>query len=410
MTSAIHLGIVADDLTGANDTAVQFGTRGWDARIALSMDVPLTGAVVAVSTDARALDGTAAAAATAEAVQRLNPSRLYLKIDSTARGSIAAQVRGAMSAWSTRHPGAVAVVCPAYPAMGRTVEDGEVRVGGVPVDRTSIGSDPVTPVTEASLVARIPNARRGSVDDVATAEPGAVFVLDARSPAQLDQLVLRLAPLGERVILVGSAGLAESLARHLPGERAEAPAPTLEGPAVVLVSSLNPVSHDQLRVLRDEMGEAVRVYQPAVAELQMNAAGDANLTPPAPPSAAEARVEVIQTPSSRLAEGDGGAAARIADALAQRVSALVGARRPASLGLVGGDGARAVLRRLGATALAVRGSTIEGAPLMSIVGGPHDGLATWTKAGGFGDPRALVTILTLTGALAPARFPTEDPR
>ncbi len=401
MTSSIHIGIVADDLTGANDTAVQFGTRGWDARIALDEDATLTGQVVAVSSDARPLAEGPAAAATEAAIERLNPTRLYLKIDSTARGSIAAQVTGALGAWQRRYPDAVAVVCPAYPAMARTVEAGEVRVAGIPVHRTAIGTDPVTPVTESSLVARIPNARSATIDEVGSAAPGEILVLDARSPAQLDQFAIRLAELGERVIVVGSAGFAESLARHLPGDRDVVDAPRPSGRSVILLSSLNPVSHAQADALTSFAPDQVRVVTPSGADLggtTPQAEGDGGV-PPAP-------ITLIRTPQDRVAEGDGSAAAAVADALAAVTVSIIEREHPAVVGLVGGDGARAVLRRLGAVALAVRDAAVEGAPLMTIVGGPHDGLPVWTKAGGFGEPDALLRILEHTGALA---APTASP-
>lgn len=399
MTSSIHIGIVADDLTGANDTAVQFGTRGWDARIALDEDATLSGQVVAVSSDARPLAEGPAAAATAAAIDRLNPARLYLKIDSTARGSIAAQVTGALGAWQRRHPDAVAVVCPAYPAMARTVEAGEVRVGGVPVHRTAIGTDPVTPVTESSLVARIPSARSATIDDVASAAPGEILVLDARSPAELDQFAIRLAELGERIIVVGSAGFAESLARHLPGERVVVDAPRPAGRTLVLLSSLNPVSHAQADALAEAASDRVHVVAPSGGEL-------GGTTPLVEGIAAPAPITLIRTPQDRVVEGDGVAAAAVADALAAVTVSIIEREHPVVIGLVGGDGARAVLRRLGAVALAVRDAAVEGAPLMTIVGGPHDGLPVWTKAGGFGEPDALLRILEHTGALA---APTASP-
>jgi D-threonate/D-erythronate kinase len=46
------------------------------------------------------------------------------------RGSVAAQVDGAIRAWSTAHDNVIAVVCPAFPDLGRTVVDGVVLVDG----------------------------------------------------------------------------------------------------------------------------------------------------------------------------------------------------------------------------------------------------------------------------------------
>ncbi len=393
MTPSIDIGIVADDLTGANDTAVQFGMRGWDARIALRDDAEMSGQVVAISSDARPLADIPAVRATEAAIELLDPARLYLKIDSTARGSIAAQVSGALATWTRRHADAVAIVCPAYPAMARTVEAGQVLVGGSPVHRTAIGADPVTPVTESSLVARIPNSKLGTIDDISAAAPGAILILDARGQAELDQYALRLAQLGERFIVAGSAGFAESLARHLPGSRESSDVPRPRGRSVILLSSLNPVSHAQADTLRETAPDVVQVVEPTLA--------DASTAPAAGSTAPTERpVTLIRTPQGRVSEGNGDAAAAVADVLAAVTVSIIEREHPAVIGLVGGDGARAVLRRLGAHALAVRDAAVEGAPMMTIVGGPHDGLFVWTKAGGFGDSETLLRILEHTGAVA----------
>ncbi|MDO8336990.1 MAG: four-carbon acid sugar kinase family protein [Microcella sp.] len=387
MTPSIRIAIVADDLTGASDTAVQFGRHGWSACVALTDDSDITGEVVARSTASRALADHAAFEATARAVAGIDAERVYLKIDSTARGSIAGQIGGALEGWRTRHPDAIAVVCPAYPEMGRTVEQGGILVDGVPVDRTAIGVDPVTPVHEPSLVARIPRARVVDIADVASAEPGAVIVLDARSRAEIDALVLELINAGPKVVVAGSAGLAESFARLLPGERGEHRPARPGGPALIVVSSLNPVSHAQADLLISSLSAQSIVIEPSAAE----AHAQSLVREPSP-------VTVLRTSLTRVGERDSGVADRVADLLAARAVDEIVARRPALVGLVGGDGARAVLRRLGAEGLVVRDAAVEGAPLMAIVGGPHDGLAVWTKAGGFGVDDTLIRILERTGA------------
>jgi uncharacterized protein YgbK (DUF1537 family) len=60
------------------------------------------------------------------------------------------------------------------------------------------------------------------------------------------------------------------------------------------------------------------------------------------------------------------------------------------VGLIGGDGARAALARLGASGIRIEDSVVEGIPRGVIVGGTADGLRVFTKAGGFGGEDALV--------------------
>jgi hypothetical protein len=158
------VGIVADDLTGANDASVHFAGAGWQVRIALGAPPDETSepssAIVVVS-DARALDGPAARASTARAVRdvaRSGAERLFLKIDSTMRGSVPDQVIGALEGWAPGHPGSFALVCPAYPSMGRTLSGGRVLVDGAEVDTTEAGRDPVTPVASSSMGELIPGS------------------------------------------------------------------------------------------------------------------------------------------------------------------------------------------------------------------------------------------------------------
>ena len=63
------------------------------------------------------------------------------------------------------------------------------------------------------------------------------------------------------------------------------------------------------------------------------------------------------------------------------------------LGLIGGDGARAALRRLDASAIRIVDTLLEGIPLGVVVGGRADGMPVFTKAGGFGAKDALVRVV-----------------
>lgn len=90
--------------------------------------------MLALTTESRALPDTNAAQQTFTAANELitvGAERLYIKIDSTLRGSVAAQVEGAIRAWSTAHDNAVAVVCPAFPDLVAPSSDVVVLVNGV---------------------------------------------------------------------------------------------------------------------------------------------------------------------------------------------------------------------------------------------------------------------------------------
>lgn len=458
-TRGISAGIVADDLTGATDSAVQFAQDGWAARLALT--APSAGSarpasVVAVVTDARAMHGPDAQEATAAAVSSLIDSgieRLFVKIDSTMRGSIPEQIAGALGAWSRKHEDAIAIVCSAYPAMGRTIENGHILVNGEGVHLTSVGTDPVTPVSTSDLRELLP----GSVHIVPSGASGAdplmdhsadhdaghgadheaghgamravdpaalraallsalddgarIISVDASTDEDLAHLAGAIEELGDRVIPVGAAGLAVAMSSAW---KAAGSAPSVSAEArraVVVVSSLHDVSRTQADYLREHFAEdRIRVLAPTLQEAldpaTMSAWADRELgtqergtqeqgTDPLP------ELIVIESPSERPADdytdshaGETPAAELIADSLATITYRVLEHSPVDALMLLGGEGARAVLSRLGAEALLVRDAIREGIPLGTIEGGTAGGLTVVTKAGGFGSSSTVHEIVT----------------
>ena len=359
MNSPITLGVVADDLTGANDTAVQFARRGWAALLVLdagsrtSFDDhrqmrPLT--VLAVTTDSRALPNEAAERLTSGAVAQLvraGIDRLYLKIDSTMRGSIPGQIAGALKAWQVKCPGAGAVVCPAYPRMQRAVVDNQLMVDGGRVEHSAIGRDPVTPVKTSDLGQLIPGSTHVGTDQVA-AHAGRVTTVDAREDRDLAAIASAIGAMGASAVPVGSAGLADAMAAVWGGIAAATRLPDVARVStdriLIQMTSLNPASHAQVDRLASVHPEVVVLSGPAE--------------------------EVSLTFADRFRSGSWDL-----------------------VGLIGGDGARAALRRLGASAIRIAGSPVEGIPIGVIVGGEADRAAVFTKAGGFGAPDALVRLV-----------------
>ena len=352
----MRLGLVADDVTGASDASVQFAKRGWDTYVSWGVTPVLSrGAdpeVLAVTTDSRALSNDEAKTLTFDAVMGLietGVDRVFLKIDSTMRGSVQGQIAGALAAWRGRYPEAKAIVCPAYPRMGRTVQENRLLVHGEPVETTAFGRDPVTPVKTSLMSVLIP------------ASPS-ITLADAATDDGLNALAVSIAAAGPSVIAVGSGGLAEALADVWTSRGPTAdwqPAIQLHrgnssNPRILLlVTSLNPVSHVQVARLIEAFPD----------------------------------IEVVLAPAERA----GGSS--VAETLATEFSTLVDGRKWDLLGLIGGDGARAALNRLGASGMRIVGSVVEGIPIGVIIGGRADSVPVFTKAGGFGADDALIKAI-----------------
>lgn len=387
--------IVADDLTGAGDTAVQFVRAGWVTQLSMGgADEALSGAgaraeVLAVTTNSRAMAPAAAGEAVRREVRRLRQAgvrRLYKKVDSTLRGAFRAEIEAARAAWSDD---AVAVICPAFPATGRTVRDGVLLVDGRPVTETSAATDPVTPVTQSHIPTLLGCAGIAASPDetpqalaARIAQAGPVVVVDAASEDDLERLARAVAELGERALPVGAGGLAGPLARIWAGAQAR-------GPVVVVVTSQHSAARSQAQTLQER---GARTWAPAPQQLADPAAWEswaAGVVASERGVADAGRDDTVLllAPEGRHAGLD---ADTVAARLGELAARLIDALGAAGVVATGGDGARQVLQSLGATGIALVDEVTGGVPMGTLTGGRAAGLPVVTKAGGFGSADVLV--------------------
>ena len=144
--------IIADDLSGACDAGALFAGRG-PVGVFVAPELPdARWPAAAVDTESRALTPAAAAERVRRAVYgleaRLGGGRIFKKLDSTVRGPVAAELDALMGATGA----ATALVCPAFPAQGRTLRDGVLSVFGQRAHESPAGRDPDYPGRTSDLV------------------------------------------------------------------------------------------------------------------------------------------------------------------------------------------------------------------------------------------------------------------
>ena len=383
------------------DTGLQFAKRGLQTLVSMSRRRVPDAEVVVVDTDSRDARASEARARVAEAARLLAGRRLYKKIDSTCRGNVGYELRALRDVLEPRG----IVVAPAFPAGGRTTLWGVQRVGGQPLELTFFAHDPRWPMREShlpTLLAQQAGLEVASVTlDVVEAGPEALVerlraaserlvVVDAVEQAHLRTIGRALALLGEAWLPCGSAGLAEEWVASLrPCREPVDPAPSPNDRPVLAVSaSRNDVSLAQVRVACEERGlrrvdlDARGVYEPEreVERLAREVGGELDA----------GRGVVLTASFTPLIAGGG---ERVVDLLAQVVRRIVGRGGPGGLFLTGGDMAVAACRSLSVEALRIAAEVQPGVPGGQLVGGPLHGSWVVTKAGGFGDRRALVDAL-----------------
>ena len=422
--------IVADDLTGACDTGVQFASPGSPASVLIMHgDTVPDGAQLPpliADTESRHLSADQAADRVRTVAQELRgaPSSglVFKKIDSTLRGNIGAEVAALAGAFPDR----AIIVAPAFPEGGRTTVDGRCLVHGVPVDETEFARDRLSPVRSASVAEllrpwftgkQIAQANPASLaEHLAEEHAGGIVIVDASSGSDLDEVARVVDGRLDRLILVGSAGLANALAARRASrggsgaslDSAEA-GRAGSSPVVAVVGSLSERSRLQARRLAAHHGVREVVLDPgggagAAAEqtLAASAAGAVEETLAAL-AAGEDVVVVTAVPDGGGSAATSGAAAVVrgaseaastAAACAELVRRVVERDPEVGLFLTGGDTALAVVRGLGSTALRVYREVAPGVPAVGIVlartADTDREIRAVTKAGGFGDDEVMV--------------------
>ena len=332
--------LIADDLTGACDAAVHFARRGYRTHVRLDSHGEET-SVLAISAESRHLSAAELRPVMDELARRLPMAQariLFNKIDSTLRGNVGAEIAAALTAFSCE----AAVISPAFPAMGRTVEEGYLRVG----DAEAI--DVAARLALESSVHVQPSAVYAAI------RAGARFIsVDAACDRDLDTIAAAGLESGRRILWCGSAGLASALARTLPWGGPPGPGCPL-GPAarpassvLFCIGSSHPVTVEQQRHLL-----ALDRSEHVVLNLSLR------------PISLERVRELVE------------------DA-AGTATALV---------LSGGDTASLVCRALGVRRIQLEDEIVPGIPWGYLSGGAFDGWRVATKSGGFGAPHALIQV------------------
>ncbi len=238
------VGIIADDLTGANDTALQFKKCIAETKILLNnVTAPendLNTEVWAISSESRNVEPEIAKEKVREAIKTLNENlnleHFYKKIDSTMRGNIAVETLVMVEELGYD----VAIIIPAFPPEARITVGGYHLCKGVPIGRTEIARDPHSPITE-SHIPTLFKSQLGEKEadlvgtlDLKTIMNGAgpilvkinelvkqgkkLIIADAVTTVDIEQIVLAIDKSNYKILPAGTASTGKVLAKQWLGD------------------------------------------------------------------------------------------------------------------------------------------------------------------------------------------------
>ncbi|MCZ6680982.1 MAG: four-carbon acid sugar kinase family protein [Candidatus Poribacteria bacterium] len=392
-----RLGMIADDLTGACDAGVQFATRGFSTLVWLGLEcIEETPAeLMVVTTNSRGDTPEEAHRKVRQACQhfaQVQTTVFYKKIDSTFQGNVGAEIDAIIEECGFH----LVIITPAFPAQGRSLIDGWLRISGAPQ------SDAIhlpTLLREQSCRgvghldrSVLRDGRQSLLEALRRITDAGVelVVVDAASEADLNLIARAAMEFAPRPLMAGSAGLAAQAAAILAQQRQKdkgcgsqifddgGETETNHEPIAVFVGSENPVTAAQMnRLTAKRAADEVQLGEGVAAKAHKALREKRHLVVPIQWKGDEARH------------------------LSQELLPLFKGKAVHGLVLTGGDTASFVFGVMEASGIRLEDEILTGIPWGLVVGGGADGLPVCTKAGGFGDEDALVTVVDFLAQLSP---------
>lgn len=412
--------IVTDDYTGATDTGVQFSKRHLKSMVITNKDFISKSLkdcdVLVVDTESRFDDRDTAYKKTfeiGEIAKAKNIRYIYKKLDSTLRGNIGAEISGMMDSLEIKH----AIMVPALPSYGRITKNGNVYVKGVLLAETEIADDPKTPLKESYIPNIISHQTDKKIEvinynDVLLGEQNVIhrvqqhikngihiIVIDAQKKEDLDLIASAITTIKEKVLFVGSSGLAEYLPKYFDIRREKKS-------NIIIAGSVSEVTRKQIDYAKEKL--AITLIDVEIGKLftrelyqeknriidiikESSLKGEDMIIRSAPSKAIVTksfekgreygldRSEVGETIASFLGE--------IARYIIQEIKIR-------GILFTGGDTAIKATQCLNISGTIIQDEILPGVPYGYFVEEQYKNIIIVTKAGGFGNEDAIFQVLT----------------
>lgn len=266
----MKIGVIADDLTGANATGVKLTKIGFDAATMVYYDQPITSNVVntvCIDTDSRYADKKVAQMRVNKVLENLDAwgaNLICKRIDSTIRGNIGAEIDIVLDKLGNN---AVAVLVASFPESGRMTSGGYLLVNGVPVQETDVAKDPVAPLTQSFIPAIVQKQSKFSVahigldtvldgeEEIAVAmrekikDNHRILVLDAVTNEEIEAIAQAMTKVeGVKMVPADPGPLTAAYAKLYTKQHA------IERKVIVTVGSVTSHSEKQMHYLINKLG------------------------------------------------------------------------------------------------------------------------------------------------------------
>lgn len=424
----MKLAVIADDLTGANDTGVQFAKQGLNTTVLFSytqlQPSHLTEDVIVLNSDSRAIEAVKSYDIVfdlSSQLKQLGVSNVFKKIDSTMRGNIGPEIDAVMDAFDYK----ISFVVPAFPKSNRATINGEHFVNGVLLEKAEMAKDPASPVNESYLpklvqkqskrdveLITISHVRKGIdhlsniMKELSLSDTSKIIIIDATTDEELEIIVKAAQALQEKYLWVGSAGIASHIFFEETQEEVINTTKVCDrDPVLVVAGSVNSITQQQIQVLKEKNAVAEIVISPEEfffedrRKLEIDRIvkesktlldkGDLVVTT----NRDQEVIGKVKDLQRELGLSNFDVGNTIANSMGEIAGQLIESKKICGAVLTGGDIAGATCKELQGEGIRVIGEVEPGIPYGKLFGGLFDGIPLVTKAGAFGTDQALSKAL-----------------
>jgi len=408
------LGVIADDMTGATDVALMLNRAGMRTvqvigAPAAGGELPEADAVVVAlkSRTSPVAEAVADSLAACEALLAGGARQILFKYCSTFDSTQAGNIGPVADALMQRLDASQAIICPAFPANGRSIFQGYLFVGAVPLHESSMKDHPLTPMRDSNLMRLMgaQTAHKVGLAAFATVEQGAAPLRERL--AELDKDGVRyvvtdalddghLLVLGEAVadhiLLTGGSGIAMGLPENfrkaglLPPRQTATHLSAPAGRAGIISGSCSAATRGQIKAAMNAGIPALKVDPLALTSGEQSAQQLADWAMAQPADAPfllyssddPAEVAAVQDKLGREKAGT-----TVEQAFAE-VARRLSAGGVSRLLVAGGETSGAVVQGLAVKTLEIGPEIDPGVPWTRVVDGPD--MVVALKSGNFGAP------------------------
>ena len=268
--------IIADDLTGANDTGVQFSKKGYNTVVSIieesgNIIIPNKTDVFVIDTETREVDAKTVRQRLRSVLQKLNfndKDIFYKKVDSTLRGCIGGELEELMNVLKKD----ICIFTPTFPFHQRITIGGYLIVNGKPLGLSKYYSGDLK-AGEASFIpfllkqqTSLPIGRIDFIDvtkgqevifkklNKLYQEGNKIIIIDATEEVHLKDIFNSIVKFEGTVLYAGSAGLANYFPEiYNKNKSFKLNMGKNKGPILIVGGSRNPITKSQITHLRGKI-------------------------------------------------------------------------------------------------------------------------------------------------------------